>query len=122
MVANLYMEHLEGQELDSFPLKPKCWRRYVSDTNFLWPHGRNNLDDFFDHLNDEHGNIEFTVEIEKDNNTLFLNVHITKKDNGTFAHRFYTKPTLTGIYLHANSHHFPSQKLGVIKTLVTQAL
>ena len=63
----------------------------------------------------------FTMEIEKDNDILYLGVCITKKDNGTFGHRVY-KPTQIDRYLHANSHYFPSQKLRVISNLVTQDL
>jgi hypothetical protein len=122
VVANLYMEHFEGQALDSFPLKPKGWRRYVDDTNFLWPHGRNNLNEFFDPLNSQHENIKFTMEIEKDNSIPLLDVRITKKGDGSFGHEVYRKPMHMDRYLHVDSHHFPSQKLGVLNTLVTQAL
>jgi hypothetical protein len=53
---------------------------------------------------------------------MFLDVRITKKGNGSFAHEVYRKPMHTNIYLHVDSHHFPSQKLGVLNTLVTHAL
>jgi hypothetical protein len=112
----------EGKALDSFPLKPKGWRIYVDDTNFLWTHGRNNLDEFFDHLNNQHENIKFTMEIEKDNSILFLDVCITKKGNGSFGHEVYRKPTHTDRYLNVDSHHFPSQNLGVVNTLMTRDL
>jgi len=38
IVANLYMEWFETKALDSFPLKPEWWDRYVDDTNMNWPH------------------------------------------------------------------------------------
>jgi len=34
----------------------------------------------------------------------------------------YRKKTHTENYLHANSHHHPNQKLGVLKTLATRAI
>jgi hypothetical protein len=51
IVANLFMENFEKKALDSFPLKPSRWKRYVDDTNVLWPHGKDELQKFFLHLN-----------------------------------------------------------------------
>ena len=122
LVANLYMERFERQALDSYLLKPKEWKHCVDDTNFIWPHGRGSLDEFFYHLNNQHASIKFTMEIEENNSISFLDVLITKNGDGSLAHQVYRKPTHTGTYLHANSHHFPSQKLGVINNLITRAL
>ena len=80
------------------------------------------MDEFFDHLNSQHEKIKFTMEIEKDNRILFLDFHIMKKGNGSFGHDVYKKPTHTDRYLHVDSHHFPSQKFGVLNTLLTRAL
>ena len=33
VVANLYMEAFEKSAIESFPLKPKWWKRFVDDTN-----------------------------------------------------------------------------------------
>lgn len=40
----------------------------------------------------------------------------------SLGHQVYRKKTHTKQYLHANSHHHPSQKVGVINTLTTHAL
>jgi hypothetical protein len=40
VVANLYMENFEKTTIDSYPMKPKLWKRYVDDTHVIWPHGR----------------------------------------------------------------------------------
>ena len=47
---------------------------------------------------------------------------ISRKEDGSISHQVYRKKTHTYRYLHANSHHFPSQKVGMINTLVTRAL
>jgi len=52
----------------------------------------------------------------------FLDVLISKKDDGSFTHEVFQKKTHTEQYLHAKSHHFPTQKLGVLNTLATHAL
>ena len=66
--------------------------------------------------------MKFTMDIEENNNISFLDVLITKNGDGSLAHQVYRKPTHIDRYLQANSHHFPSQKLGVINTLITRAL
>lgn len=56
------------------------------------------------------------------NGSFFLDVLISKKDDGFFSHQVFRKKTHTKQYLHAKSHHYPAQKLGVLNTLATRAL
>ena len=65
--------------------------------------------------------IKFTQEKEEDNSLAFLDVLITKKTDGSLSHQVYRKKTHTNRYLHAESHHHPSQKSGIINTLATRA-
>ena len=46
----------------------------------VWPHGQEELDCFREHLNRPHLKIKFTVEVEKNNNLAYLNVHVTRSD------------------------------------------
>ena len=57
------------------------------------------------------------MEIQENNSLPFLDVLITRKNNGSLAYQVYRKKTHTDKYLHASSHHVPSQRLGIIKTL-----
>ena len=88
----------------------------------MWPHGKEKLDAFFLHLNDQSRSIKFTMEYEVDGSLPFLDVLISRKDDGTFSHQVFRKKTHTEQYLHASSHHFHAQKLGVLNTLATRAL
>jgi hypothetical protein len=45
-----------------------------------------------------------------------------KNKTGSLGHHVYRKETHTDRYLHVESHHHPAQKIGVIKTLATQAM
>ena len=45
--ANLNMKHFEKKAIESYPLKQREWRRFVNDTNFIWPHGKESLDKLF---------------------------------------------------------------------------
>ena len=62
------------------------------------------------------------MEIKENNKLPFLDVLMSRKEDGSISHQVYRKKTHTDRYLHANSHHFPPQKVVVINTLVTRAL
>ena len=121
IVANLFMENFEKKAIDSYPLKPKMWKRYVDDTNVLWPYGEQELNKFFEHLNSQSVDIKFTMEVEKNGSIPFLDVLVYKKTDGYLGHKVFRKKTHTDSYLEADSHHHPAQKLGIINTLATRA-
>lgn len=79
VVANIYMEHFEERAINTSPIKPKHWKRYVDDTSFIWTHGKETLRDFLEHLNNQTESIKFTMEIEEDKKLPFLDVLLTKK-------------------------------------------
>ncbi|XP_077778802.1 uncharacterized protein LOC144326219 [Podarcis muralis] len=120
VIANLYMEHFETNALDKSEHKPKLWLRYVDDTFVIWPHGKEKLDSFLTHLNSLHPKIQFTMEIEANNQLPFLDVLIYKKPDGSLGHTIYRKKTHTNRYLHAQSHHHPAQINSVAKTLISR--
>jgi hypothetical protein len=74
-----------------------------------------------DHQNGVHENIKFTMETERDGHLPFLDIDIYRKPDGSLGRRVYHKPTHTNFYLHANSHHHPSNKQAVLSTLVHRA-
>ena len=121
VVANFYMEDFEMQAIKQATHKPACWYRYVDDNTFvIWPHGKEKLTDFLNHLNGIHNNIQFTMEIE-DGHLPFLDIDIYKKMDGSLGHRVYRKPTHTNLYLHQKSHHHPANKHSVLSSLVHRA-
>ena len=121
IVANLFMEKFEREALNSYPLKPTRWKRYVDDTNVLWPHGETELRKFFEHLNNRSEDIKFTMEEEDNGSIPFLDVLVTRKVDGTLGHKVFRKKMHTESYLHPDSHHHPSQKIGVLNTLAIRA-
>ena len=78
------------------------------------------MHDFLAHLNSLSQHIKFTIEIGKDGTIPFLDVLLTKKEEGGLGYQVYRKDTHTDMYLHANSHHHLSQKVGIIKKLATR--
>ena len=72
IVANIFME-----EFKTSALQPKLWLRYVDDTFIIWQHSKQQLDNFFQHLNNQQSNIKFTMETEDQRSLPFLDVRIT---------------------------------------------
>ena len=108
VIANFFMEDFENKALEQATHKLTCWYRYVDDTFAIWPHGRERLTEFLDHLNGLHSNIKFTMEIEEEGHLPFLDVDIYKRTDGSLGHKVYRKPTHTNLYLNQLSHHHPA--------------
>jgi hypothetical protein len=87
----------------------------------MWSHGKDDLQDFLQHLNNIHKSIEFTMEIEQDRTLPFLDVLVSRRVDGTLGHTVYRKSTHTDLYLHAKSEHHPAQKGVVLITLIRRA-
>ena len=75
--AELFMERLEHKAISTFIQPPKLWRRYVDDTFSKLK--KIYVDQFLQHLNDQHPRIKFTTEMQENNKIAFLDtlVHIT---------------------------------------------
>jgi hypothetical protein len=101
VIGNFYMEDYEETALESAPLKPRCWFRYVDDTSVIWQHGPDRLKDFLHHLNGIHQSIQYTMETESEGHLPFLDLIIYRKPDGSLGHKVYCKPTHTNLYLNA---------------------
>ena len=97
----------------------KLWRRYVDDTFVIIASER--IDEFHNHLNSINNNIQFTIEKENDNSIAFLDVKITKTENGDIFTNVYRKPTHTDQYLNFKSYQPIQHKAAVVRTLSHRA-
>ena len=118
-LANIYMEYFEEMALGSTSQKPSMWLRYVDDTFILWPH-QEDVQILLDHVNSNRPSIQFTMEKEQDNNLPFLDVLVTRTEQG-FRSSVYRKSTYTGQYLNFNSHHPYTVKKGIVCCLQHRA-
>lgn len=107
-VANLFMENVENNALQTDEMKPSIWLRYVDDTYAIWWHGKEVL-----HRSSQAPNIHFNADIEKDNQH-FLDVLVSREPKNR---TMYTKPTHTDRYRHGSSNHHPVHKRPVLKSL-----
>ena len=62
VVANLYMEVFEDLALESAPVKPRTWKRYVDDTYCIVKRGM--VEELLYHLNSDRPSIQSTLELE----------------------------------------------------------
>jgi hypothetical protein len=67
VIANFFKENLKEMTLNQVAHMPLSWFCYVDNTFIIWPHRPDWLRDFLDHLNSVHQNIQFTMEMERDN-------------------------------------------------------
>jgi hypothetical protein len=87
IVANILMESFQTKSINSYHLKAKVWKRFVDDTNVIWPHGRDELSKFVHHLNNqyEHIPLSSTMDMEENGSIPFLDVRVTKILDGTLS-------------------------------------
>jgi len=94
VIANLCMEEFEEQAIATATYKPKIWKRYVDDTFTVL--GKDYVDGFLQHVNNQQPTIRFTMEIEKDNTIPFLDTSVSRVQT-VFSPPLFTEspPTLT---------------------------
>ena len=115
----LLYKYFEEVALGSTSLKPSMWLRYVDGTFILWPH-QEDVQTLLDHVNSIRPSIQFTTEKEQDNKLPFLDVLVTRTEQG-FRSSVYRKPNFTGQYFNFNSHHPYTLKKGIVRGLQHQA-
>ena len=120
IVANLFMEDLEVQAIQTSSAPPALWKRFVDDTfTIIKKEDRNSL---LQHLNSIHQNIKVTTEEVRDDGSMpFLDILITPKEDSCLSTSVFRKPTHTDLYLQWDSHHIISTKYSLAGTLCHRA-
>lgn len=102
--ANIFMGDLEEKLLNQTELKPTIWRRYIDDIFAIYRASEDEIHQHIRHLNNLHPTIKFTAEIHH-NSIDFLDVTVYRGPNNELHTKVFIKPTNSGQYLHATSHH-----------------
>ncbi|UYV77421.1 hypothetical protein LAZ67_15000963, partial [Cordylochernes scorpioides] len=97
----------------------KIWGFYIDDVFAVIC--KENLDGIMVMLNNLERGIEFTVETEREGFLSFLDVGLTRKEDGSILTSVFRKPTDCGIHLNFNSNNPMIHKRQVIKSLVQRA-
>ena len=71
-------------------VSPLFWNRYVDDT-FTMFHNKDSANEFLHYLNGCHHNIKFTIEFERNDAILFLDILVTRNQNNAFMTSIYRK-------------------------------
>nr|VZI06602.1 unnamed protein product [Spirometra erinaceieuropaei] len=95
--------------------KPKFWARYADDTFVVID--RDQLLTFTEHLNAVFPDIQFTMEEEENNQLVFLDVLVCRKDCGGLKTKVFRKATNTMQVLNFSSNHPISHKRSCVRTL-----
>jgi hypothetical protein len=123
VIAELVMQEVEEKALETSPVRPKWWRRYVDDSNACIK--RDGVEVFHSHLNSINANIQFTVEMPTTtmgkNSIAFLDTNNTVNEDGKIEVGVYRKATHTSKYLDFHSHSPAQSKRAVVKTLMDRA-
>jgi hypothetical protein len=82
-----------------------------------WPLRPEESERCLDHPSGLHGNICFTVEMEKDGHLFFLIIDICTRLYGSQHHAVYQKQAHMKLYVSLRSHHHPSSKQVVFAAL-----
>ena len=118
-IANLVMEDIEQRALTTFRTPLQFWKRYVDDTYTTIQSCI--IEEFHQHLNSIEPSIQFTYEIEQNNQLPFLDILLNRQDDGSILTSVFRKSTHTDRYLHFDSHHPQSHKQSVVRTLFSRA-
>jgi len=114
------MEHFEQKSLNSIPYSLEEWKIFFDHVFGKWSDGKDKLKELLTHMNSLSNHVKLAIEVEKDRQLPFIEILLFKK-YGKLSSKVYRKKTHIERYLHANSHHHPKIKYGIIKTLNTRA-
>ena len=119
VIANIFMVHLEEEMIPRLTGEVSSWFRYVDDTfTFI---KEDKVEFVQQTLNGFHNDISFTYEVEENNKISFLDVLVTRKEDGSFDTEVYRKKTDTNIYIHWEAYATKSWKVGTLKGLFRRA-
>jgi hypothetical protein len=105
-VADFFMDHFENSIKNEIWF-PSFWVRYVDDVLSIVK--KDKLDESLKKLNSIHPDIQFTMEVEKENSLPFLDL-ILSRENGNIDMSIYRKPTDNQMFINASSFHHQSHK------------
>lgn len=90
VVANFFMGYFETKSLASAQFKPKLWKIFVDYSCVVWPHGRDKLDLFLN-PNSQSDHIKFMMEVEVNGCINFLDVLLSRNEDGSLSHQVFHK-------------------------------
>ena len=119
ILADIFVAHLE-QNLQKFISKTTLYRRYVDDILVI-TNNQKEGENLFRQLNNMHPHITLTKHEEENNSIAFLDIVISRREDGSVRRSVYRKNTWSGQYLHFTSFAPMKYKIGLVRTLFHRA-
>ncbi len=120
VLADIMMCHFEEQWVINGEAYPSIWLRYVDDTFSLFDN-KDTSSRFLHYLNNRHPNMKFTLELEENQEILFLDILI-KHHRNIFSTTIHRKKTFTGLFTKWLSFTARKYKINLILTLAYRCL
>lgn len=119
ILTDITLQDLEKIALNRLDFYSSLYVRYVDDIAMIVPTDKFNV--VLDTFNSYHPRLQsFTLESSFNGNLNFLDLTIIK-NNGSLIYNWFQKLTSSDRYLHYYSHHFSSQKKGIVVGLIDRA-
>ena len=110
----MWEEEVEEKARKEMGKGPRWWKRFVDDVFGIWKGTKEEFERFVGVCNGHEERIKVTYEVcEKE--AVFLDVKVTKGEDGEMKTELYVKPTDRTRYLHKDSDHPKHVKEGIAK-------
>ncbi|KAA3673474.1 uncharacterized protein DEA37_0013030 [Paragonimus westermani] len=119
ILADFFMSSIE-QELATDIVSLAYYKRCVDDT-LVFRLSRHAIDNLVQRFNSCHPNLKVTCEFETDNCLPFLDILISRREDGSIKRAVYRKSTWSGQYLNFSSFTLVRHKRALVNTLFTRA-
>ncbi|KAA3680386.1 uncharacterized protein DEA37_0014864 [Paragonimus westermani] len=119
IIADFFMLKIE-QQLATEIENLSYYKRYVDDT-LIFSRSKQMIDNLVQRLNSCHPNLKVTCEFEVSNCLPFLDILISRREDGSVRRTVYRKPTWSGQYLNFSSFTPIQHKRALVNTLFTRA-
>ena len=116
-LAEAVMQDLERQSVES-DKDIKLWDRYVDDVLSIAK--THHIENLLKTINSTTDGITFTMEKEKEGKIAFLDIELTRTDDGSIETQVHRKNTHTDQILSYNSNHNTQHKASCLKTLLNR--
>ncbi|MGL4482492.1 MAG: reverse transcriptase domain-containing protein [Lactococcus garvieae] len=121
VLADIFMGMLERSQLAETVKKCDLYKRYVDDI-FCIIDKKQNPDDLLAQANTAHPCIKFTMETESEDSLAYMDVKITRRQNGSIERKVYRKPTWNAQLTHFRSFVPLKHKRNLIRCLTHRSV
>lgn len=111
IIADMVMEDILDDAIAEIDVHLPFIKKYVDDLILSIPEDK--IEEVATHFNQQNCNIQFTVEIEKQNRLPFLDIMLIRQDNQNIKTEWYMKEIASGRFLNYFSYHPLHQKINV---------